>query len=108
MDSDQIKYIDSVLEHAMPMFTRQQLLRNIYQPKVNVLTLLPCQERLLKESKYKVKPKDGSCEDGETSCYEQLRQYTKTMTCSRKEKIVCKQRCDYCNENEIDCPSIKD
>lgn len=107
MDIELIKNIDSVLEHAMPFHSRQQVLCTMLQSEEKVLTLLPCQVRVLKESKYMVNPK-GSCEEVETSCYEQLRQYTKTMTCSKKEVFVCKQRCDYCNENEIDCPTIKD
>lgn len=108
MDIEQIKCIDSVLKHAMPTQTRQQLLCSISQSKEKVLTLLPCQERLLKESKYYIKSKEGPYEEVETNCYEQLRQYVMTMTCSKKELFICKERCDYCNEKEKDCPTIKE
>lgn len=91
--------VKEVLKNALPFQTQQQFLRQIEQGKEKSLLLLPCQMRMLKCTLIKYDNK-------EISCYEYLIHYLQSMTCSDKEKFVCAERCNYCNQYGTQCPTL--
>lgn len=91
--------VETVLLKVMPHRTQQQFLRHIEQGKAKSLHLLPCQIRMLKNTQIKY-------ENKEMSSYEFLLPCFQSMTFMEKERFVCIERCKFCDQYGVQCPSL--
>lgn len=100
MEDLDINKLEKVLSYAMPSRTQQQFLRNIIQGVVGSLNLLPCQIRLMKETKFKDE------EGKDTDCFYKMRHLVLPMKNPDKNRFVCIERCGYCIQERINCPEL--